>query len=317
MTGYSKIDISYAVELIHQISELSPGEVEISEALFEVAAWVETAIQCGQAQALTNFVSQCGPAGTATYLRAMELIRDIGSRFEYSGRQRILFGIPLSINADIKGSLPMLECRQVLEREFESAKGIPFLSVRMCDHPTRRVELDLLGPLELARIGKDIVRYSSSKKLAPPILGHGPDNLIWLGVFEVHSEGVNPLFKQVKGPELQPWRNLARDLIQKELVNLNPTYVDTMFPMPLQNALSASRISQLRAELHQGRVATGADKLTYKKSYANLTWTLLNTETGEDARGESWLPDETLSLVTGSLTSFAKKHQLALVQAAN
>lgn len=316
MTGFSKQDISYAVELVHLISEYRPDDVAASAEVAEVGAWVEDAVRSGQVIALTSFLEGCGPAGSETYAIARGLLRSVGSIFRVDGETRMLFGIPFVAEADVETDAPLraIECRQPIERELEAAKGLPFLSIRMCAHPTRRVELDAMGPLELENVGRDLVRYSASKRLNAPTLGPGAENLVWLGVFRVSGDDASPLFGIPKGAALQHWRSKARDMIQGELKQASVSYVDLMFPMRVQEALTASRLFQLRTELNTARVTTGANHMVFQRKAAHLSWTLRNDETGDFAKSDMWLPDEREESVLSCLRSFAKRNEMELVQ---
>lgn len=313
MTGYSKKEISYAAELIHLMAEQSPGLSEASNEAAEVASWVECAIRDGRIEALTEFISLCGPAGAETYGMARGLVRTVGSIFQVDGTTRLVFAIPFMCESSSEFTLRSLECRQRIERALELARDLPFLSLRLCQHPIRRVELDALGPLELESVGRDLVRYAASKKLRAPVIGPGPENLIWLGVYKVPHGDARSLFAVPKGVELQEWRHKARACLEEELKPLSVSYADVFFPMRIPEAITASRLYQLKTELNTCRVGLGANKLAFQRAGGSLNWVLTNTVTGESQQGDMWVPDESTELLESSLRSFARRNDMELV----
>lgn len=312
MTSYTKQAISYAVDLVHSVAEQPPQLAATSKENIEVAAWVEDAIRTGQSDALTEFLGGCGPAGSDAYGLARGLIRSVSSYVSVDGQALLLFAIPFMVDAEVETPLRRLESRQTIERALESAQGLPFLSLRMCEYPIRRVELDALGALDLAKVTKDIGRYSSSKKLAAPTIGPGPEHLVWLGIYRLPGDDARQLFANRNGRALHEWRNKSQVWLAQELSSLKITHADVMIPLRIQEALNTSRIYQLKTELNTARIRIAADEISFKKQAAQLSWKLVNSVSGEVAKHDIWLPDESTASVIGSLKHFAEKFNLTL-----
>lgn len=312
MSSYSAPEIAQAAGLVHRLAALPLPTLDAAEENVALTSWLEGVLEGGHADVLAAFLRQCGPAGTVPYGLARSLLRNLGSVFDYEGQPRVLFALPLALTLPAEATLGVLECRQAIERELELAKNLPFLSLRLCQHPVRRVDLDELGPLELGRVGRDLVRYSQSKRLQAPRVGPGPENLLWLGVYRLPPEEAPPLFGTPAGLALQGWRGRCRQWLEMELAPHGASGLDLLFPMRVSDALSASRLVQLKNELLAARAEVAADWLGWQRHQATVRWVMRHTARHHEVHGEAWLPDEHPLSLAQCFDSVARRHHLTL-----
>lgn len=314
MTEFSKARISHAAELLHTICESGDQPGSSSEEQAELYAWLQTAVDEQQEEAVAAFTRACGPVGGAGYSLARSMVRAVGSICQIDGQSCALFGFPLVLDSEREFTLKAVEGRQRIEMALEDAKGLKFKSVRLCQFPVRRVAVENLSPWQLGRLGRDLYRYADSKLFGPVTVGAGADVLVWLGLYKLDDDDSSKLFDVQRGTALLTWREKTKQFLTEELSRYGVGRCDPTPPMRIHDAISATRIYQARNDWTRARNETRADILCASLSSGRLYWALENSQTGHRIEGETWLPDENESLGLNALSAFAKKYSLTFKQ---
>jgi hypothetical protein len=312
MTEFSKARVSHAAGLVHAISEKAgTRNTGAEDEHAELYAWLQAAVDHNQEDALSAFMRESGPVGSASYSIAQSAVRAVGSICQIDGQACALFGFPLVLSSEKEFPLRAIECRQKIEMALEEAKGLRFKSVRLCQFPVRRVAVENMTAWQLGRLGRDLFRYADSKLLRATTVSADVDVLVWLGLYKLDDDDSSALFDVRGGTALLGWRDRTKRWLTEELSAYGVGRCDPTAPMRIHDAISTTRLYQARNDWLHAKTAIHADSVSASLSSARLHWTFENSKTGETVEGEVWLPDENETLGLDALKAFARKYALS------
>lgn len=307
------------------------------ESLFqELADWLMEALEHSAEGELTQALALAKADSPATerYLtRTMRVVAGAQEVHVVEGQTDWLhlLAIPLFFqprqHTDVSEVLTHLECRSEIERSLETALGLGFASVRLCEHPVSAIELENLGMAETRRVALDLLQQGDSAYLTPPVLdvGASPEaahhlSLLWPAVWKVSEQQREAQIQRIAGSlhrskALSQFKHRADELIERELQkrwNIG-VRADIYMPALHHDVLPVFRLVELNVMLNHAlhQFKTQCNSVSFGLYGNKLRYSLLDMTGKVLTSDELRAPEESLSTISSAVRAACARHGVA------